>query len=252
MSHLLTEEDIMTTIQLTKLYHEETSFQRIPMEVESHLLDVIRQGKYEEFKVSSFDKIKENHGSIIQDSLKDFTYVVISAIAIFSRAAIEAGAVPDDAFDLSDALLFRLSSCTTQEEVHNIYQLSSIMFAKLVRQRLAKPTQAKSYQVEKMLTYIGRNIFHKITLASLAEYVGLSTSHLSRLFSQEMGISIHNYVQREKTNIACNLLMHTDRPISEIATYLGFPFPSNFAIVFRKWQKKSPTEYRTQMYREVY
>ena len=247
----VTEDTVNTAMQLLKLYHEETEFRRIPLEAEAELIEVIREGRWQDFKASSFEKFRDNHGSVIPSPLTNYTYLVISAVTLFSRTAVSAGVAPDDAFDLSDVLLLYLSVCSSLEEVHRIYQLSGTMFAKQVYRKLAEGKK-HSAQMEKIQTYISRNIFRKITLADLSGYAGLSESRISHLFADELGISVHNYIQREKTGVACNLLMHTERPVAEIAAYLGFASSGNFSVVFRKWQKMSPTQYRKKNYREVY
>ncbi|OUP83994.1 hypothetical protein B5F07_09075 [Lachnoclostridium sp. An169] len=247
----ITEEAVNTAIQMIKLYHEETDFQRIPMEAETELMNLIREGRYKDFKGSSFEKFRDSHGSVIPSPLTNYTYIVIAAVTLFSRTAVSAGVAPDDAFDLADILLLYLSACTSVEEVHQVYQLAGTMFAKLVHRRLTEGKK-QSFQLEKLRNYISRNIFQKITLTDLSRYAGLSESRISHLFADELGISVHRYIQKEKTDVACNLLMHTDRSVAEIAAYLGFASSGNFSVVFRKWQKMSPTEYRKRNYREVY
>ena len=249
MGQKITEEKVNSFIDLMKLRNDENEFQRIPIEAEQELLKKIRSGKYQDIRISPFSKMEDSLGIISTDPLTKYIFTTVSAVTLFSRAAIEADVPPDSAFDLADALLFCLSGAETEEEAHNIFQLSAVMFAKLVYQT----HQGKlPFQVEKACNYISRHIFHKISLEEIARYVDLSPNYLCHMFSQALGISIHNYIQREKTQIACNLLMHTDRPILEIATYLGFQTQSNFSAVFRKWQHMTPSEYRNKMYREVF
>lgn len=251
MAHMITEEQLENSLQILKLLHEERGFRRMPVDVEANMLDIVRQGRYQDFKVSPYEKIEDAIGIMAENPMINYTYTVVSAVTLFSRIALEEGVTPDDVYDLSDTLLLNLSDCTSLPEVHNLYQLAGVMFAKRIYKHKYSAS-VRSHQTEKMLTYISQHIFHKITLEELSDYTGLSVSHMSRLFSREMEISIHNYIQREKITVACNLLMHTDQPISVISSYMGFETPSNFAAVFRKWQNISPTKYRALMYREVY
>lgn len=251
MENLVTEKEIETGLQLMKIYHSETDFRRIPLDIESNMLTVIREGRFNDYKAAHYEKIKDNLGTFSVNEITIYSYVVVSAITLFTRIAIEEGVPADDIFDLSDIFLIRLSKCKSLNEIHSIYQLSGEMFAKKIH-TYHSSVDKHSYQTEKLLNYISQNIFRKITLQDLAEYSGLSVGHISHIFTDEIGTSLHNYIQREKTNVACNLLIHTDKPISTIASYMGFQSPSNFAAVFRKWQHISPTEYRNKMYREVY
>lgn len=245
----ISEKEINMLITTCRLMYSEFDLQRIPMDVEDELKDKIRQGKYKEIHLQPFSKISNNLGFMANNPITLYTYLVVGSIACWSRVAIEGGALPDNIFDLSDALLYILSCCRTTDEIHEIYQLAATMLAKQVyMQKQKKP----SYQVIRVQNYIARNIFKKISLDEIAEYIDLSSNYLCNLFSKEMGMSLHNYIQREKVSTSCNLLMHTQRSISDIATYMGYQTQSNFTTVFRKWKGMTPTEFREQNYREVY
>lgn len=245
----ITEKEINIIITSTRLIRSEYELQRIPIEVENELKDKIRQGKYNEIHLHPFSQLGANLGPMANNPMTQFTYLVVASISGWSRIVIDCGVNPDDVFDLSDALLYSLSFCKTLDEIHDVYQLAATMFAKQVHEQKQKKT---SYQIMQAQNYISRNIFKKITLDEIAEYVGLSSNYLCNLFSREMGMSLHNYIQREKVSIACNLLMHTKRPISDIATYMGFQTQSNFTAVFRKQKGMTPTEFREQNYKEVF
>jgi AraC-like DNA-binding protein len=250
MSQRLTEDILESFIDLMRLRNDENQFRRIPIDVENELLEKIRLGKYQEIKLPGYEKIVENLGVMASvTEITTYTYLVVSAVTLFTRTAIDCGVDADNAFDLSDALLLLLSNAKTLAEIHNIFQLSGVMFAKRVYQHSQRN---HSYQVDKVCNYISRNIFHKITIDDIASHVDLSPNYISNLFAEVIGISIHNYIQREKIHIACNLLMHTDRPISEISVYIGFKTQSNFSVIFRKWEHMTPSEYRNKMYREVF
>ncbi len=246
---MITEQDILDLVAIGKLRNSETDFQRIPMDVEHALMEKIRLGQYKEIHLASYDKLNANLGLMASTPLTQCTYLAVSAVALFSRKAIEGGASPDDVFNLSDALLYSLSCCKDQKDIYNIYQLSAVMFAKLV---YAQKEKKHSYQVERILNFISGNIYKKITLEEIAEYIGLSQNYLCTLFAKETGLSIHNYIQREKIQISCNLLKYSDRSISDIASYMGFQTQSNFTAIFRKWIDLTPSEYRKLYYKEVF
>ena len=46
--------------------------------------------------------------------------------------------------------------------------------------------------------YIYTHIKERITITTLAEYTGLSESYLSRVFKQNLGISISDYIREKK------------------------------------------------------
>lgn len=244
-----TEKTLETFMNSVRLFNNERQMQRIPLDAETHMLNLIRSGKYQEIKCPAYHRLRENLGPMAGDDLTIYRYLVVASITLFSRAALESGLEPDLTFDASDSLLYFLSQANTLDEIHDIYQVAGTYFA---RQVYLLNQKSLSWQVDKICTYISRNIFNKITIPEIAQYAGLSPNYMSNLFKEQMGISIHNYIQKEKTAIACNLLMHTNNPISDISAYLGFKSQSNFAAIFKKWQNMTPTEYRDKNYREVY
>jgi len=244
-----TEKDLEAFMHMTRIYNNEREFKRIPLDAEAHILHLIRTGKYKEVNCPSYGRLMENISPMAGDEITSYRYLVIAAITLFSRTALECGVEPDLVFDSSDSLLYFLSQAKTMDEIHDIFQVAGTYYA---RQVYLLNQKTLSWQIDKICTYISRNIFSKITLPEIALYTGLSPNYISSIFKEHMGINIHNYIQREKTTVACNLLMHTDRSISEISAYLGFKSQSNFGAIFKKWQHMTPTEYRNNNYREVY
>ncbi len=242
------EQAVQLLIYVGRLRNSELDFQRIPITREQVLLDLVRQGKYREICLSPFDKLEPNLGLMAKDPLTQYTYLVVAAVTLFSRIAVEEGVSPDDSFDLSDALLFWLSHQTTSEAIHEVYETSAIMYAKMIDSTKSK---SQSYQVSRIQNYISRNIYKKITLQEIAAHLGISVNYMCNIFSRETGLSIHNYIQREKIEIACHLLSHSDGSIAYIAGYMGFQTQSNFTAVFRKWKGMTPLQYRKTQFREV-
>ena len=243
------EEDIRYLIAIQKLRNSENDMRRVPMEEEARLNRQILQGDYQSIRLRPFPLIDSQMGPMAQNPLTHYSYMVVGFITTWSRAVLEKGVTANDSFDLSDALLYSLSLCTNLDEVYEVFQLSAIMFAQIVHEAKQKRPSCQVIQIQ---NYIIANIYRQITIQDIADYIQLSPNYLCSLFSREMQISLHSYIQREKINISCNLLRHTKRPISDIATYMGFQSQSHFAAVFRKWMGMTPTEYREEQYHDVF
>ena len=243
------EEKINVTLSIEKLRNSELELHRIPLMGENEIKRKIREGKYDEINISSFDKIAPNLGFFSLPLQTQCLYLAITGIAIYSREAISAGANPDDTFDLSDAMLYSLSELEKPEDIYEIYRIAPVMFAKLVAKL---DVNTHSYQLNRILAYISNHIFKKITLKEVAEHTNLSPNYISALFVKEMNISFHDYIQKEKIYLSCNLLKFSDRPISVISSYMGFQTQSHFGVIFKKWMHMTPAEYRKQYFSDVY
>ena len=92
----------------------------------------------------------------------------------------------------------------------------------------------------------------EITINILAEYTGLSESYLSRVFKQNLGISISDYIREKKIEKATHLLRYSDKPIVDIANYLSFSSQSHFIQIFENYTGLTPKKYRDKYYKSMW
>jgi len=248
MSKHISEKEIRKILTANQLTNSENNLQRIPYEHVLRLLNRIRNGAYREISFPEFSEIKE-HAGISASEKKLWEYYTVSAITLFVYTAADSGVSPDQAFDLADAMLQRLEKATDLSELHDIIILSATLFAYMVHQSRFRDS---SYLIEQAKNYISRNIFSKIYLEDIAAYVKVHPSYLSRCFSKHEKMTISNYIAREKMQVACNLLKHSDRSIAEISQYLSIPSQSSFTTTFKRWIGVTPQKYRDRYYSEVY
>ena len=83
-----------------------------------------------------------------------------------------------------------------------------------------------------------------LTVATLAEAVGLSPSRLSHLFKRTTGLSVPAFVEAARMERAQDLLYMTDRTVSEVAAAVGFDDPLYFSRRFRVHFGASPRAWR--------
>jgi AraC family transcriptional regulator len=83
-----------------------------------------------------------------------------------------------------------------------------------------------------------------ISLDDLAAEARLSPFHFARMFKQSVGVPPRVYLTQLRMEKACELLEHTDLPVTEIAQELGYSSNQVLARVFSKHQHMSPTDYR--------
>ncbi len=99
-------------------------------------------------------------------------------------------------------------------------------------------------RIQKVTTYINANIHMRLTLTDLAELVGLSPNYLHRVFTETMGATPNEYIISQKMSKAKELLIRSNHTITEIALLCGFDNIPYFSTVFKKYNHKSPNDYR--------
>lgn len=93
----------------------------------------------------------------------------------------------------------------------------------------------KSYMLENLRT---------ATLEEASIIAHLSSSYLSRLFKNYIGVSFSEYLLKKRMERACILLGNSSFKIYEISDEIGYDSPKNFSRTFKNYYNVSPKEYR--------
>lgn len=96
------------------------------------------------------------------------------------------------------------------------------------------------------IDYIESHLHEKLDLETVARALHYSKYHLHRMFTDTVGLTIHDYVQRRQLTEAAKLLVLSDRPILEIALSAGYESQQSFTDIFKVMYKKSPNQYREE------
>ncbi len=92
--------------------------------------------------------------------------------------------------------------------------------------------------------YIQLNYTKQIKISELAAKLGLSRSHLYRIFKSCTGKSIEDYVVSVRINTARSLLQDTDLSCSSIAMSVGYSHYTTFFKMFKLNTGYTPQQYR--------
>lgn len=98
--------------------------------------------------------------------------------------------------------------------------------------------------MEDAVKYIYYNYHKDLTLEEVAAKFNLSKSHFSKRFKSVTGFGYKEYLISVRIKEACNLLLTTNKSITEIAFLCGFNDSNYFGDAFRKANGISPHKYR--------
>lgn len=98
--------------------------------------------------------------------------------------------------------------------------------------------------VQNAKSYIEYNFNKKITVGDVAEKVHVNERYLYNLFIKYEGISLKEYINQQRYNMACELLTNTSLTISEVGCCVGISDVCTFSKFFAKRKGMSPTKYR--------
>ena len=111
------------------------------------------------------------------------------------------------------------------------------------RDTLPNPGSSSSQYVLAAIKYIQFNYSHDISVDDIAKAVGVSRSHLYRVFMANVGQSPIDYLTGYRISEACSLLKNAHLSIAEIAVSVGFFDQFYFSRVFKKVKGVPPSKY---------
>lgn len=230
-----------------QMKEEEEAFYHHTYQEERKLLESIKQGNAEE-AVQLSRNMDYNLGRLSTKEVRHWKNVAVAAITVCTRAAIESGVPPFEAYQISD---FYIQKSDKSEDVAAILVYRNHAVKELTRRVYQHRNQKfTSSHTERCKEYIRNHYREKIYQNEIAEVLGISVSYLSRLFKKETGICLQNYVIQVRLERAANLLRYSDEPISKIAEYVNFPSQSYFGKMFKAYRNMTPKQYR-EIYKTV-
>lgn len=105
-------------------------------------------------------------------------------------------------------------------------------------------SRSRSHLVQLAKRYIRDNLSGSLRLSDVSAYLNISERHLTRIFKEELGQSLVDYVTRERMYNAEGLLKTTLCSVKEIADLTGYQSVHYFTRVFSDRYGMPPAEYR--------
>jgi AraC-like DNA-binding protein len=101
-------------------------------------------------------------------------------------------------------------------------------------------------QINAIVNRITENVALPLNAAQMAEDMGMSETRFSRFFKRATGNTFTDFVNQVRIHRACQLLMSTDRYVTNICYDVGFSNVANFNRRFLELKGATPTEFRKQ------
>lgn len=104
-----------------------------------------------------------------------------------------------------------------------------------------------NYLIERGKQIIRETLSTEISVADLADKLGISRGYFGKLFKSIVGISVSSYVNNLRIEEAMRLLSTTTMKVNEVGHAVGYANPHYFFTCFKQIVGVSPTEFRNQL-----
>ena len=144
---------------------------------------------------------------------------------------------PHDANQTIIAVLNKISQCNSFSSLSTyiVNALSKIFFSVHMHQ-----------EVIELIDYINLNYTQKLSLKKLAEQVYLNKSYICRIFKEDTGTNIINYINSVRMEHAAEMLKNGNSSPRDICDAVGIDTPSYFYRLFKSHFGVSPSQFLNQ------
>jgi len=203
-----------------------------PLEKEQKLVNCIKSGE--------FDKARQLLDDIIHSNFIDGTPTAeMTRYFMFDLASTVVKTVKE----LSDAEpVEKLFACETvaelQEEI--TYILSEVC------KRIQEKSGNRSYELSKRIVQFVDSHYEEVTLnvAMIADNLGITPSYLSKLFKEQTGETLSDYINKIRLEKAKVLLRKEKLTISDVAVKVGYLNSNALIRSFKKYEGVTPGKYK--------
>jgi AraC family transcriptional regulator len=120
-----------------------------------------------------------------------------------------------------------------------LYEITGEFFRAERRREMRRPGW-----LDRSVEMIQDNFPRRLTLACIADEVGVHPVHLAQSFRRFHGCTIGDYVRRMRIDYSCQLLVRSNTSIIDLARAAGFADQSHFSRTFKRAVGIFPSEYR--------
>ncbi|SDF59043.1 two-component system, response regulator YesN [Fontibacillus panacisegetis] len=184
-------------------------------------------------------------------SLGDADRMIREVVVLFNDIALELGVPADSTPPSSGERALRAlgvgTDFSTFEQFEHLLMKVLERYSTQIREKMAGN---RPFSVDDIKEYIDNHYFEDIKISMFTEKYFLSREYLMKLFKQQFGFGIHEYVQKVRMDKAQKLLDDPGLKIQDISDMLGYKDKNYFSKAFRNYYSISPSEYRNQIIKD--
>lgn len=150
--------------------------------------------------------------------------------------------------------LFLINEYYETESIHKDLLITSALFHLIYllvehlsvekKDKVELKSEKNKHRITSIINYIDENYQEDLTIEQLSEVFHLSEGHLSKLFKENLGMTIKAYISQTRAKEVRQALLASDLPLIDIAIMCGFPNVKSMNKVFKDLYHCTPKQFR--------
>ncbi|PKM60309.1 MAG: AraC family transcriptional regulator [Firmicutes bacterium HGW-Firmicutes-4] len=162
-------------------------------------------------------------------------------LVVLSRVVNRLGLAMVPFLHINDQAISQIYQTTSQENISVIVSKAVDAYLEQLEAAAVKP---ENPNISLMTDYIDKHYPDNLTVEAIADAACLSPGYAGRIFKEQLGLSIMDYVLKVRIDKSKKLLLNPHYQIQAIAEKVGYGDAGYFTKVFRKFEGITPTQFR--------
>lgn len=239
--------DRQTPIPYPQMYSDgyESNFELSALEQnyanENQLIEAVSKGKLHWVTAVASTVFNNGAERRLADSLRDSKNNLIILKTLLRKAAEYGGVHPWHIHKLSSRFAYLIENSRTIKQTISLQEEMIRQYCLLVkRHSLSK----YSFYVGQTITLVQYDLTTDLRLQTIADRLNVNSSYLSRIFHQEYGCTLTQFINSQRMEHGMLLLTQTDQTVQEIASECGVQDVNYFIKLFKKQTGLTPVQFR--------
>ncbi len=213
-------------------------------ENEKLLMEAVSSGKLHRLTAAAASVYNNGAEERLSDSLRDRKNYLIILKTLLRKAAEYGGVHPLHIHRISSDFAKDIEGLHTLKESMTLQENMIRSYCMLVKKYSMKKY---SFFVSRAITLVQYDLTADLSLGAIASKLNVNASYLSDLFRREYGITLTEYVAKERIDHAVHLLKNTKKTVQEVASECGIQDASYFTKLFKKYTEMTPNQFKTSV-----
>lgn len=241
MKNTSIQDSIIQRYFATRVENKQNYFAHPSYSLEQQLMDCISRCEKEEAKIILDQINSTERAKLAEDPVRSLKNSLICSCTLFTRSIIKGGVLPEDAFSLSDVLILQIEKMKSLPEIK---ELEYEMISSFIDSLKSAKHPVYNYVVNRAINYIDQEIINDFSVESMAKFVGVHPSYLSKVFKESVGVSIPEYINNKRMEESKYFLQHSKLSLSDIAHLFKYCNQSYYTFLFKKYSGVTPLQFR--------
>lgn len=212
-----------------------------PFETERQLGNLIRAGNAEDAKKLVQTIIDENvdNKQLAPDLIQ---YLMLNILSTVVRTMNEM-AIDDSETILKEADI--ISDMAQAGSLRKKTEMVCALIDRIAGMAVKTSGEKNSWIITGVIPYIEENYTDcNLSVSMIAEHFGMHPVYTSRLFKEQTGVGLFEYISKYRIDKSKEILVNTDYTLERVAEQVGYATSRTFARMFKKTEGITPGKYR--------